>query len=238
MSDLKPQPPTKPTPDTKTKPGKPKQIWSFLLWSLAALIVIAMLSSLFLPNWISLPRWKTLLPLLGTMALPLAIAFVLKFIRDNQSLVAGCTPYRFVSTAFLGLVRFIPGLLILSVAFAIILGADKAIEWGLKPVKDWAESVELITVSKPTLVPRHPLSPWRLFGSPEKIVIEEIQIPEDSGKAMKFAVGTAISFVSLLLIYPWLLLSFFTIKSYFYFWSRAFVAAGGQVTMQFPKYQK
>lgn len=198
----------------------------FICWSLAILLMIA-----------ALLNWTALVALLALAALTGLIWFVVKFRRDNENITPeGCSKVRFLVSALFGLVRFIPGLLILLVGFGIVFAVDQVVNWGLDRVSVWAESNELIIIKNVKIVDRHPLSAWRIFGIDQKSVIEDVEVPERLSAATKWFVRTVINFSKLVLYYPWVFLSFFALQCYFYFWSRAFVAGGGRVTMQFPKY--
>lgn len=226
-SDTEPQLPVVPAKPSQSRPGKPTAVRRFLAWSATVLLALAILLN-----------WFVLVVLIAALAIAGLVWFVAKFRRDNKDLVPGPSrPRRFVVSAFFGLVRFIPGLMIISLAVGIAFGVDHVVNWGLGHVRTWAESAELITFDKPTTVERHRLSPWRLFGIEKKVVIEKVEISKEKSELTKMFVRTAVNLVELVLLYPWVLLSFFTLQCYFYFWARAFVAGGGEITMQFPKYQ-
>ncbi len=209
------------------KPQKSAPVRRFLLWSGAVLVALAILLN-----------WTSLVVVLAGFAIAGLVWFCLKFRHDNQNLLPeGCPTGRWLISAFLGLVRFVPGLLILLVAFSMVFAVDQVVNWGLDHASRWAASSELIVIDRPIIVDRHRLSPWRLLGSETKVVIETVEVSKELGEATKFAVGTIINLLKLVLWYPWVVLSFFTLQCYFYFWARAFVARGGLVTLQFPKYQ-
>lgn len=194
------------------------------LLSLLTLLVLAVLL-----NWIPVLLALTVPLLLGL------IAFAIKFRRDNRNLVSGVTRWRFFVSSLVGFLRFIPGLLIIAVAGLIVWGFDFVMEMGTDQLTRWAESEELITVKRPIVVDRHPLSPWRLFGSDKKPSVEVVEFTKGQSASIKFAVKTAVNFLEVVTWYPWFFLGYVTLRSYFHFWARAFVARGGTVTMQFPE---
>lgn len=214
--------PTLPSPNNERGTTKVR-ILLFALLSFVALLVLAVLL-----NWIPVLLALTL-PLLGSL-----IAFIIKFRRDNRNLVSNVTRGRFIASSLVGFFHFIPGMTIIAIAFLFAWGFDFVVDMGTDKLMGWAENEEIITIKSRKLVDRHPWSPLRLVWE-KKVVKETLEFSKGQSASIKFAVKTAVNFLEVVTWYPWFFLGFITLRFYFYFWARAFVARGGTVTMQFPE---
>jgi len=171
---------------------------------------------LFVPIWL----------LLSAVALAGLVFACVRFLDDNESLLAGADLSRVKESAATGFRYFIPCLLILIPGFILALVFDVVLDRGV---------VGLERMAAPTTVARKWWDPYYWLGIPQEITTTKINLVE-KGLHIRATAGAARNLLVLIKAYGWFFMAYVTLRCYFYFWSRAFVGQGGRVIMRLTKY--